>query len=180
MFLIKVFLINHTACISRGPWDQKLSLLPSFTPREEGRALTFETAKYFYQCLIAALARTIQPDHMPISVNCVWGPFREGPCDRICGGGTKIMTRRISRPARYGGRRCYGPSTMTQACNENPCPGEESWTIMQIVLIFGTFIWQNLSCKALYIIVTIMVKSHGLKDRLPLLDPICNFKSLDF
>ena len=80
------------------------------------------------------------PPPPPPRVDCQWTAWHAasgtaGQCDKTCGGGNLQQTRRYARYAQNGGRQCYGPSTQTVPCNTQPCPGEESGTIMQICLI---------------------------------------------
>ena len=58
-------------------------------------------------------------------VNCEyasWGDWTE--CDKPCGGGNQIRTRKAVRQAWYGGTKCTdADSKEEQACNIETCPG---------------------------------------------------------
>ena len=62
-----------------------------------------------------------------ISVDCVWTDFNYTDCSHACGGGTRVGRRSFLIPAKYGGQSCYGPSEVTENCNNYPCPGERLW-----------------------------------------------------
>ena len=64
-----------------------------------------------------------------ISVDCVWTDFKYTDCSSTCGGGTRVGRRSILRPATYGGQNCYGPSEVTEDCNNYPCPGNTLWNV---------------------------------------------------
>jgi len=63
----------------------------------------------------------------PLPVDCLWSEWYVGPCDRPCGGGYQKWTRTIYRPAKYGGKECYGPHTKAVPCNTHPCPVDCVW-----------------------------------------------------
>ena len=54
-------------------------------------------------------------------------------CSDACGGGTLVATRTCTNPKPLGkGLPCAGPSSTTQNCNEQACPGT---TICKIITI---------------------------------------------
>ena len=71
-----------------------------------------------------------------------WSDFTS--CSATCGGGTSSRTRSCTNPIpKYGGQNCsnLGPAIETQACNINPCPGEESnedLTYIYLHILFKT------------------------------------------
>ena len=55
--------------------------------------------------------------------NCLWSDWTWESCSATCGGGIQNGTRTVAQPAEYGGSECTGPSTSTQRCNTEDCPG---------------------------------------------------------
>ena len=53
-----------------------------------------------------------------------WSPW--SACSKTCKQGKQSRQRLCSYPVpRYGGKKCEGPSSQEQICNENvPCPGK--------------------------------------------------------
>ena len=56
-------------------------------------------------------------------VNCQWGAWREGVCDKDCGGGHITRIRIPTVEAQHGGQECSGDTTETESCNVQECPG---------------------------------------------------------
>ena len=55
--------------------------------------------------------------------NCLWSDWTWESCTATCGGGIQNGTRTVAQPAENGGSECTGPSTSTQSCNSEKCPG---------------------------------------------------------
>ena len=59
-------------------------------------------------------------------------------CDKTCGGGTrtdirvpKVDVELVKNGGNlYGGKECTGPSTVTESCNVQECPGKFIWNMM--------------------------------------------------
>ncbi|VDH96262.1 Hypothetical predicted protein [Mytilus galloprovincialis] len=64
----------------------------------------------------------------PINGNWTeWSSWNE--CSATCGGGIKIRDRNCSNPEpQYGGDQCFGNSTNSETCNEDPCPIDGNWS----------------------------------------------------
>jgi hypothetical protein len=55
-------------------------------------------------------------------IDCATGPWSEfGACSKTCGDGVQTQTRKISIPAKNGGKAC-GPLTQSLPCKDDPCP----------------------------------------------------------
>lgn len=66
----------------------------------------------------------------PCPVDCQWGAWNEGQCDRTCGQGNRRRTRSLVVQAQNGGR-CSGQPSQTVPCNSGPCPVDcqvSEWT----------------------------------------------------
>ena len=60
-------------------------------------------------------------------VNCEWGEWeKEGDCSTTCGGGLQILTRKPEIESKHGGQECIGASNISEICNIQKCPGNES------------------------------------------------------
>ena len=58
-----------------------------------------------------------------VPVDCEWSSWGAWTaCSEKCGGGTKLKTRIISKPAQNGGKSCLGTSSREISCNSNLCP----------------------------------------------------------
>ena len=59
-----------------------------------------------------------------------YGPFGEwGACSEVCGGGSQSRKRKCNNPAPSGGGAdCVGDANGVQACNENACPVNGTWS----------------------------------------------------
>ena len=56
-------------------------------------------------------------------------------CSLTCGGGAQTRIRTCTNPPRQGnGEDCDGPLQEDQACNESPCPGGKSSSLLRITL----------------------------------------------
>ena len=54
-----------------------------------------------------------------------WSSWKEGQCNKTCGGGVKKLTRTCSNPMpSCGGSSCRGISVREEACNEDCCSGK--------------------------------------------------------
>jgi len=56
----------------------------------------------------------------PKPVNCKWGPWKEGKCDKTCGIGEKTSIRSKKVVEKRGGT-CYGKDEKTEVCNAGDC-----------------------------------------------------------
>ena len=56
-------------------------------------------------------------------VDCEWGNWTIGECDKECGGGMRTNTRIPAPEAQYGGQNCTGHPSVTESCNIHECPG---------------------------------------------------------
>ena len=57
-----------------------------------------------------------------VPVNCEWGDWKIGECDKSCGGGIRVNTREKKIIAENGGKECNGSATLELTCNTNDCP----------------------------------------------------------
>jgi len=57
----------------------------------------------------------------PKPVNCVWGAWKEGKCDKTCGVGSKTSMRTKKTYEKNGGT-CEGEDEKTEVCNAGDCP----------------------------------------------------------
>ncbi|XP_074625866.1 coadhesin-like [Acropora palmata] len=67
---------------------------------------------------------------VPCPVDGNWGKWSEwSSCSKTCKQGKQSRQRLCNYPApRYGGKKCDGPSSQEQICNENfPCPVDGNW-----------------------------------------------------
>ena len=60
-------------------------------------------------------------------MHCQWSAWKvaggsAGRCTKACGGGTRTLTRTISKQSLHGGKKCAGPSAKTEPCNTQSCP----------------------------------------------------------
>ncbi|XP_044178030.1 A disintegrin and metalloproteinase with thrombospondin motifs adt-1-like isoform X2 [Acropora millepora] len=68
--------------------------------------------------------------HVPCPIDGNWGKWSEwSACSKTCKQGKQSRQRLCNYPApRYGGKKCDGPSSQEQICNENvPCPVDGNW-----------------------------------------------------
>ena len=56
-------------------------------------------------------------------VNCEWGDWIIGDCSQTCGGGNRTDVRTEKNSATHGGEQCTGPTSITESCNVQECPG---------------------------------------------------------
>lgn len=56
-------------------------------------------------------------------VDCIWDEWEIGECSKECGGGARISIRTAKIKAAYGGKECSGPSSISDNCNIQDCPG---------------------------------------------------------
>ena len=56
-------------------------------------------------------------------IHCEWDDWKTQECDKSCGGGTRIKSRRKKINAKNGGDECDGPEIMSENCNTKKCPG---------------------------------------------------------
>ena len=63
--------------------------------------------------------------HFVPPVNGNWGAWPTwSDCSVTCDEGTKTRTRQCNNPApAHGGKSCPGTATVTESCDEGPCPG---------------------------------------------------------
>merc|ERR1712080_222984 len=59
----------------------------------------------------------------PCPIDCEWGDWQVGDCDKSCGGGLLTKTRVPEVAEQYGGEECTGQSSVTESCNIQECPG---------------------------------------------------------
>lgn len=53
-----------------------------------------------------------------------WSRWQPTSCSVTCGGGVKSFARTCTHPSpASGGHKCQGPSTKSEVCNTQPCPG---------------------------------------------------------
>ncbi|XP_076099012.1 SCO-spondin-like isoform X4 [Mytilus galloprovincialis] len=66
--------------------------------------------------------------YCPVNGNWTeWSSWNE--CSATCGVGIKIRERNCSNPEpQYGGDQCFGNSTDSETCNEDPCPIDGNWS----------------------------------------------------
>ena len=57
--------------------------------------------------------------------DCEWNDWIIGDCSKTCGGGTRTDTRTPKKSAEHGGQECDGPTSVTESCNVQECPGRE-------------------------------------------------------
>jgi len=61
-------------------------------------------------------------------VNCKWGNWGAwSNCSKSCGKGERSHTRKRLIQAKHGGADCGGLTTVTEACNTQPCPADCTW-----------------------------------------------------
>ena len=63
-------------------------------------------------------------------VDCLWDEWKIGMCDKSCGGGTRTDIRVPKVDVEHGGQECTGPSTVTESCNVQECPGKHFVNMM--------------------------------------------------
>ena len=56
-------------------------------------------------------------------VHCEWNDWVIGECSETCGGGSRTNTRTQKTAAEFGGDECDGPTSSTESCNVEECPG---------------------------------------------------------
>ena len=61
---------------------------------------------------------------LKIIVDCEWDEWQVGECDKSCGGGLLTKTRVPKVDKAHGGKECTGPSSVTESCNVQECPGK--------------------------------------------------------
>lgn len=61
-------------------------------------------------------------------VHCEWSSWVRGECDKSCGGGMRLNTRKVKVSADHGGTKCSGVSSETVSCNEQECPVDCQWS----------------------------------------------------
>ena len=88
-------------------------LLPSFLVRESHLYNNFKSSDSFLVVLIYVFA----------AKPCEWGSWTEGSCDRTCGGGKRVLTRRKLIQEQNNGECLHG-DTKAEICNTQQCPGE--------------------------------------------------------
>ena len=59
----------------------------------------------------------------PCPIDCEWGEWMIGVCDKKCGKGKRKDTRKRKVLASYNGNDCIGPTQKTEDCNIHACPG---------------------------------------------------------
>ena len=69
-----------------------------------------------------------------IDVHCEWTEWeivldkKSGKkCSKPCGGGKLTKKRKERVTAKYGGKKCTGPTVITESCNVKECPGKVSF-----------------------------------------------------
>ena len=72
-------------------------------------------------------------------VHCEWEEWKEGECDKPCGGGMQTNTRKPKIKAAHGGDECPGNSTVTVSCNVNECPGKFIVKLLRYKKIIAIF-----------------------------------------
>jgi len=55
-------------------------------------------------------------------VDCIWGEYSWGECDKTCGGGQTEGVRKYAQLAENGGQECSGDFTTVKSCNDHECP----------------------------------------------------------
>ena len=70
---------------------------------------------------------------------CHWASWTEGSCDRTCGGGKKLDTRRKLVQEQNNGE-CLDGDTRVESCNPQQCPGE----FFLLIIAFGQCFNKNL------------------------------------
>ena len=76
---------------------------------------------------------------MNITVNCVWGDWKDGNCSQPCGGGHQINKRDKLVIEKYGGV-CNGDSEIEEECNIHECPGS---TLIKRLKIRILYTWET-------------------------------------
>ncbi|XP_071822944.1 A disintegrin and metalloproteinase with thrombospondin motifs 6-like isoform X2 [Apostichopus japonicus] len=70
----------------------------------------------------------VEKQSLPNSVDGGWSDWGDeyGECSRTCGGGVRMRRRHCTNPRpRFGGRNCVGPAEQYEACNLEPCGGNQ-------------------------------------------------------
>ena len=74
----------------------------------------------------------------PTPIHGKWSSWKQGTCNKPCGGGTRTDTRTCSNPSpQHGGNPCSGYSTQTVSCNTQACPPPPTTTCFENGKKFG-------------------------------------------
>ena len=69
-------------------------------------------------------AEELQPCNLhDCPIDCKWGEWMIGVCDKKCGKGKRKDTRKRKVLASYNGNDCIGSTQKTEDCNIHSCPG---------------------------------------------------------
>eukprot|EP00927_Polykrikos_kofoidii_P076982 TRINITY_DN73982_c0_g1_i1.p1 TRINITY_DN73982_c0_g1~~TRINITY_DN73982_c0_g1_i1.p1 ORF type:complete len:2196 (+),score=302.08 TRINITY_DN73982_c0_g1_i1:29-6589(+) len=99
----------------------------ALTPRDRMRAIWQESTCGGLMCNGSAFDNQTCSSK-PCPSDCVWGDWAWSGCSSTCGSSVSKGTRKIEKPAKFGGFICQGRSDEVRVCPKPSCPSVCEWT----------------------------------------------------